>query len=112
MPTTKTILHDGERITFTRHGNNDFSLCFEVADYSVRGTMIDMVKTFAEWQNTTDNPPVTFPFHDREICNPWVDTSARFSLTDTDAVACYGIENVLRFIMDVCDLLRSDDLKG
>ena len=37
-----------ERITITRHGNDDYSVSFAVADYSVRGTYADVLTAIRE----------------------------------------------------------------
>lgn len=106
---TNTITLDGEHITVTRHGINDYDIFFEEGDFSVRGTMLDVVKTFAEWQaSVLDEPVVSFPWQDRTISDPWLDPSARFPLDDTQASNTYGLGNVLQFIADACSLLRPE----
>lgn len=107
---TNTFTLDGERITVTCHGDNDYDIFFEEGDFSVRGTLLDIVKTFSEWQaSVMTEPAVSFPWQDRTISDPWLDPSARFQLDCTQAVETYGAENVMRFVMDACDLLRPDD---
>lgn len=104
---THVITLDGERITVTRHGADDYSIAFDVADFSVRGRMLDVVMTFAEWQaSVMDEPVVSFEWLDRSISNPWLDPSARFPLDTAQAVETYGEDNVLRFAYDACSLLR------
>lgn len=106
---TKTIMLDGERITVTKHDTKDYSICFEIGDYSVRGSLLDIVETFAEWQaSVMTDPAVSFPWQDRTISDPWLDPSARFPLDCTQASDTYGVENVMQFIIDACDLLRPD----
>ena len=107
---TNTITLGGEHITVTRHGENDFDIFFEEGDFSVRGTMLDVVKTFAEWQaSVLDEPVVSFPWQDRTISDPWLDPSARFPLDSKESVTTYGLENVLQFIIDACIVLRPTD---
>ena len=104
---TKTITLDGERITVEQFGHDDYAIAFDVADCSVRGTMLDVVKTFADWQwCVLDCPVVSFEHNDIAISNPWVDESARFPLSDREASETYGATNLLQFIIDVGDLLR------
>lgn len=106
MYNTKTITLDGERITVTKHAENDFDIFFADGDFSVRGTMLDVVKTFAEWQwSEMAEPAVSFEYGDQAISNPWIDPSARFPLSDLKACDTYGTDNVLQFIFDSCDLL-------
>lgn len=107
---SKTITLDGERITVTRHSPYDYSISFEAGDFSARGRMLDIVQTFAEWQaSVMDNPVVSFEWLDRSISDPWLDPSARFPLDTIQATDTYGVDNVLQFIADACDLLRPDD---
>ncbi len=107
---SKSFTIDGERITVTKHGENDFDIFFEEGDFSVRGTMLDVVKTFAEWQaSVLDEPVVSFAWLDRTISNPWLDPSARFPLDSQQSADTYGIDNVLQFIIDACALLRPTD---
>ena len=107
---TKTINLDGEHITVTRHGAYDYSIAFDVADFSVRGRLLDIVKTFAEWQaSVLDEPVVSFDWLDRSISDPWLDPSARFPLDTVEATDTYGEDNVMQFIMDACNLLRPTD---
>ena len=110
----KTVILDGERITVTQYGDNDYDIYFDLADYSVRGTFLDIIRTFAEWQSSVlDEPAVSFEWQDRTISDPWLDPSARFPLDSDKAGEKYGIENVFRFIIDACDLLHPDyDRKG
>lgn len=103
---TKTITLDGERITVEQFGQNDYAISFDEADCSVRGTMLDVVKTFAEWQySVMAEPAVSFEYSDQSISNPWIDPSARFPLSDFEACETYGTGNVLQFVFDSCDLL-------
>jgi hypothetical protein len=107
---TKTITLDGERITVERFGQDDYCIAFDEADCSVRGTMLDIVRSFAEWQfSVMAEPAVSFEHGDQTISNPWIDTSARFPLTSTQASDTYGLENLLQFIMDAVELLRPND---
>ena len=72
--------------------------------------MLDVVKTFAEWQaSVLDEPIVSFPWQDRTISDPWLDPSARFQLDNPTACRTYGEDNVLQFIIDACALLRPTD---
>lgn len=104
---SRTITLDGERITVEKHGDNDYSIAFDVGDFSVRGTMLDVVKTFAEWQwCVLDCPLVSFEHNDIAISNPWLEESARFPITSAEASELYGIDNLLQFVADVCNLLR------
>mgnify|MGYP007092172972 CR=1 FL=1 len=107
---TKTITIYDEHITVTKHGDNDYEIYFTHADYSVRGTMLDVVQAFAEWQasSSLDDPAISFDWLDRTISNPWIDPSARFPLDWSQACETYGIENVMQFVIDACDLLRTD----
>lgn len=106
---TNTFTLDGERITVTCHGDNDYDIFFEEGDFSVRGTMLDVVKTFAEWQaSVMTEPAVSFSWQDRTISDPWLDPSARFPLDSPTACTTYGEENVLQFIIDACILLRPE----
>ena len=106
----KTITLDGERITVEQFGRDDLSITFNVADFSVRGTMLDIIRTFAEWQySVLAEPAVSFEYGDQSISNPWVDPSARFPLTSAQASNTYGLENLLQFIIDACDLLRPSE---
>ena len=103
----KTITLDGERITVTRHGHDDYDIYFNLWDYSVRGSFLDVVRTFAEWQTSVmDEPAVSFEWLDRSISDPWLDPSARFQLGDIQAVETYGIDNVMTFILNATDLLQ------
>ena len=72
--------------------------------------MLDIVKTFAEWQaSVLDEPVVSFAWLDRTISNPWIDPSARFPLDSQQSADTYGIDNVLQFIIDACAILRPTD---
>lgn len=107
---TNNFTLDGEQITVTCHGDNDYDIFFEEGDFSVRGTMLDVIRTFAEWQaSVLDEPVVSFPWQDRTISDPWLDPSARFPLTSAQASEQYGLDNVLQFIIDACAVLRPDD---
>ena len=107
---TKTLTINGVTIVITRFDAHDFDIYFDDIDTSVRGSMLDVVQAFAEWQaSSLDKPAVSFDWLDRTISNPWIDPSARFPLDCTKAVETYGAENVMRFVMDACDLLRPDD---
>lgn len=106
---TNTFTLDGERITVTCYGDNDYDIFFEEGDFSVRGTMLDVVKTFAEWQNAVmDEPAVSFEWNGIEISNPWLDDSFRFPIDSPTACRTYGEDNVLQFIIDACVLLRPE----
>lgn len=110
MADTRTITLDGEHITVTRHRPYDYTISFEVGDYSVRGRMLDIVMAFAEWQaSVMDEPVVSFEWLDRSISDPWLDPSARFPLSCIQATDTYGEDNVLQFIADVCELIRPDE---
>lgn len=102
----KTITVDGVNVTVTEHGENDYDIYFDDIDCSVRGTMLDVVRSFAEWQQETDDPAVYIDFDGVAIANPWMDETGRFPLDTVDASVYYGAENVMRFIMDACTLLR------
>ena len=41
-----------ERITITRHGDDDYSVYFSVADFSVRGTYAEVMDTVHEYATT------------------------------------------------------------
>lgn len=103
---TKTIHIDGTTVIVTEHGENDYDIFFEDVDCSVRGTMLDVVRSFAEWQQEADDPAVSFDFDGVAITNPWMDETGRFPLDTVDSATYYGVENVMRFIMDACTLLR------
>ena len=106
---TKTITIYDEHITVTKHGDNDYEIYFTHADCSVRGTMLDVVMTFADWQQSTGYVPVvSFDYDGVEISNPWLDESGRFPLDCSQACDTYGIDNVMQFVIDACDLLRTD----
>lgn len=105
----KTITVDGVSITVTEHDENDYDIYFDDIDCSVRGTMLDVVRSFAEWQQEAEFPAVWFDFEGQAITNPWIDSSARFPLDTVDASVYYGAENVMRFIMDACSLLRPSE---
>lgn len=106
---TNTITIGGEHITVSQYGDNDYSIHFLLGDFSVRGTILDIVKAFAEWQwCELDEPVVSFEYLDRNISNPWVDESARFPLDTPTACKTYGEENVLQFIIDAYSLLRPE----
>lgn len=107
---TKTITLDGERITVEQFGRDDYCIAFDEADCSVRGSMLDVVRTFAEWQySVMAEPAVSFDYGDQSISNPWVDPSARFPLSSSEASDTYGLDNLLQFIMDAVELLRPND---
>ena len=100
---------DGGFVITEKHGKNDYSIFFQSLDCSVRGTLLDIIKAFAEWQwSELDEPMVSFEYNDQTISNPWIDTSARFPLDDASACAEYGEDNVFQFIIDACSLLRPD----
>lgn len=110
MANTRTITLDGERITVTQHGEDDYSIAFDVADFSVRGSFLDVVKTFAEWQQATlDEPVVSFEWEGIDISNPWLDDSFRFPIDDEGASATYGVVNIFQYIVDATALLNPDD---
>lgn len=107
-----TFTLDGERITVTQHGGNDYDIYFRNANFSERGTMLDVVRAFADWQMwQTSEPFVSFDWQDRTISNPWIDPSARFPLNSSEACDTYGTDNVLQFIIDACSLLRPNERK-
>ena len=107
---TNLITFDGEQITVTQYGHDDYDIYFYRGDYSVRGSMLDIIKAFAEWQaSELDEPVVWFPWLDRSISNPWIDPSARFPISSEQASEQYGLDNVLQFIIDACVVLRPDD---
>lgn len=61
-------------------------------------TNLKAVKRFA-----VDNPTeseIGFDHKGTWIVNPWYDPSGRYYLTDEEAVAEYGFENILKFISD------------
>ena len=55
-----SILADSEQVTIFRHGQNDYSIYFEDQDYSVRGSLLVVLKEFAD-QNYKD-------FYERTFC--------------------------------------------
>ena len=111
---TKTITIDGEQITVTQYGENDFDIHFRDDDWSERGTMLDVVKAFADWQQSVGlgDPVVWFDYNDMAITNPWIDDTGRFPLDSKESADKYGLENVLQFIIDACMLLRPTDDRG
>lgn len=44
-----------------------------------------------------------FEFNGIYIVNPWVDETGRFDLSDEKAVEIYGVDNMWKFICDVCE---------
>ena len=107
---TKTIILDGEHITVTKHTHDDYNISFERDDFSVRGSALDIIRSFAEWQQgRLDEPVVSFEWRDMSISNPWIDPSARFPLDNQRSALTYGVDNLLRFIRDAGELLRPDD---
>ena len=108
---TKTITLGGEHITVTRFDTDDYKIFFENEHRTVRGSMLDIIKEFAEWQmcEFQEDPAVYFDYEDIAICNPWYEQTGRFPLSDYEASAYYGLENLLKFIMDACEFLRPDN---
>ncbi len=49
-----TIKKPNETIFIFRHGVNDYSIGFDEADYSLRGSLLDIVNEFCKWKE--DNP--------------------------------------------------------
>lgn len=110
MADSRTITIGSEHITVTRHRAYDYSIAFDVADFSVRGRMLDVVQTFAEWQRVClDCPVVSFEYDGQDIGDPWCDPSGRFPHDCVQATDTYGEDNVLQFIADVCELIRPNE---
>lgn len=108
----KSFTIDGEYITVTQHGQNDYDIYFRNADFGERGTLLDVVRAFADWQSwNTSEPSVSFDWQDRTISDPWLDPSARFPLSSAESCDTYGMDNVLQFVIDACELLRPMERK-
>ena len=96
----KTIQTRSDTLTITMHDENDYSIAFDIGDYSVRGTGLDIIRSFAEWQQATGEQQVTL-YHEptnQDITNPWLDPSGRFELTCKQSADTYGVDNVISFI--------------
>lgn len=60
-----------------------------------------VAKTQLDYLNIEGKNPenlISFIFKGQSIINPWMDTTARFELTDTEAIETYGLENIYEFI--------------
>jgi aspartate carbamoyltransferase catalytic subunit len=59
---------------------------------------VEKVREFAETENF-NNPEsnICFEYQGQDITNPFIDESARFPLTDEQAVKKYGEENIRSF---------------
>lgn len=69
------------------------------------GDLLKAIKEFAYLNyDTNRNPLVSFEYNGMSITNPWIDESARFPLTDAQAVETYGLTNVIDFCQRVCEL--------
>ena len=104
METTmqKVITFPDDKIIITRYGADDLDIYFDREDCATRGTVLDVVREFATWQQATGRDYVGFDYArtDQYITNPWLDTSGRFPLSHTEAVNVYGLPNVIRFVED------------
>lgn len=69
---------------------------------------IHAVKIFAELQWSAEAYEVSFINEEtnQQVNNPWIDVSGRFPLSDEEAVATYGHENVARFVRDAVKYLQ------
>lgn len=43
------------------------------------------------------------------ICNPWIDRSARFELTDEDAVKTWGLEAIIDFCEQAREVMEKKE---
>ena len=55
------------------------------------------VKVFAGKQFLSGDDTVSFEYKGISINNPWYDETGRFELTDEQAIAKYGMENIRKF---------------
>ena len=71
------------------------------------------MKEFAEGENF-DNPEsdICFEYKGQDITNPFIDESARFPLTDEQAVEKYGEENIRNFFEQAITHLEQVAKKG
>ncbi len=65
--------------------------------------ILNKIKEYAELNNTHDAScsDIYFEHNAMAITNPWIDESARFPLTDVQAVETYGLANVINFCEQV-----------
>lgn len=69
------------------------------------GDLLDAIREFAYLNcNVSESPLVSFEHNGMAITNPWIDESARFPLSDAQAVETYGLENIIDFCEQVCEL--------
>lgn len=103
----KTI---NDTVTITRYGDDDFDIFWHNGDCSVRGTATDILDEFCDgklseikelaykmWSEKPENPEVYVEAKGMALCNPWIDTSARFPLNDADAIKEWGMREVFTF---------------
>ena len=94
--------------TITRHGQNDYDIYWHNGDCSTRGTAtdildefcceaLDKVKEFAEENMGLEKPTIIGKHPWIAVSNPWYDESARFELSDEDALEEWGMETVFDF---------------
>ena len=66
---------------------------------------------YAQWSLSEDasspfirsDVAISFDYHDMNITNPWIDESARFPLSDAEAISTYGEVNIGLFILMASD---------
>ena len=79
-------------------------------------TNLNAIKEFA--MNNSTESKVGFDYEGTWIVNPWYDVSYRYYLNNEEAVAEYGLENMLKFIdlvekeMERGDSIQNDFQKG
>lgn len=72
-------------------------------------SLIEEIKEFAADQLNTENyEGINFDYEGQSIIDPWIDSSARFTLTTEDAFKIYGSSNMLHFIEEASKVLRPD----
>ncbi len=69
--------------------------------------LLNKIKEFAYINMDAENAKTTTVYFDHNgmaITNPWIDESARFPLSDIQAVETYGLANVMDFCEKAIDL--------
>lgn len=99
----KNLPHDVEYEEYNKaleilYGHPAFEKDIEKGDYGMTKEILNKIKEFAEYNmNCDDEDQFVVEAKDVALTNPWIDYSARFTLTDEEAVKEWGLEIVLEF---------------
>lgn len=109
-----------DTVTITLHEEGYYDIYFDNGDWSLSGSATDVlneltedcleqVKAFAEKNFSANDPALVVETGDISVTNPWVDESARFPLTDEQAMVTWGIRVVVDFCIKAMEIVAKQN---